>query len=1163
MASSGGATLALEADGSIRVGGAVPDKDTITLECSLDVNGITGFRLEALPDPALPSSGPGLPPNGNFVLTEFQVQYAPKNSDGWKPALLERPSADFEQAGFGIVGAIDGSPTSGWAVAPECGISHEAVFETQRDLGFDAGVKLILTLDFQWGYQHELGRFRLSFTTSPRPLLAQRDMSAILAAQGRIQSAIARGVSFLLDEQELDGSWSSYQNQWRHGATALCCYALFKCGLKRTHPAIERAVDFMLAAPPTGTYEAGLELMALAALEDPAFDKRIQETTDRLLSWQVGGFSYPAGAPDLSNTQYAALGLRAAAERGARIPTDAWIKLGEEVLTHQEKPGSAYQGAGFGYAAGGPAYGSITAGGVCVLRICEEQLGRNQVARAAISAGLKRGLAWLDRYFLPDTNPLGGGWIYYWLYGVERVGGLCGVIELGRRNWYREGARFIVDSQAPGGSWNDAGGPQPTTAFALLFLTRATSSVSGVSVRSENLYGGDDAAVAVNLRAAGDTPLAVWVSSFGEEARDRYGWEEDERRGPRVARVDYVLPGRALLADARTEAAKWRVSFEPPTGGWEQPAFDDSKWKAAPGAFGPIGSTGAPVRTEWNSDQIWLRRRFLAGDEGPVDPLLVILRSSEEAPAGEPSRPDLVCLFDEEPGFAKLVNESAGGTIRVEEKEPFRGRICLAVTPQQVFRAAMPGWSFGISGKPGPGEYRWLRFAWRKEGGGGIMLQVAQNGTWDANTRRFYAGPNELQWPGSEVDRTAPRRWSTVTIDLAKEFGGRGTLTGIAFTPMSGVAGWFDAIYLARSLDDLAALSKTGAVAGGAGKAPPPPSRATPAGGPGSAPPAAPASLPLPGAPVAQAEAADGSDAAGVTATGAGPALEIFLNGTRVLASDEEFPDHATVAPQVALGGLLRSGSNVLAVYSRRTSAGQSLDVGLEDQHVLATVAGNGNVPAGGERFPARLEFPRNGSYALRARVHVRPPPFGKGDEASLEPPRLEAAILESPPLEITIREARDPELLSYAKDPARNLIPKAGATASASSAFDGGWLASFAIDNLSARGWLSADGDRHPTLSIQLEKPVRADTVLVTPLQLRGADPERRFQVRRVEVQVDQGRGGTYEITMPAEFRKGVLELPKVMVVRRLDVRVLDASGVHPTKSALGLAEVELQLRR
>jgi hypothetical protein len=96
------------------------------------------------------------------------------------------------------------------------------------------------------------------------------------------------------------------------------------------------------------------------------------------------------------------------------------------------------------------------------------------------------------------------------------------------------------------------------------------------------------------------------------------------------------------------------------------------------------------------------------------------------------------------------------------------------------------------------------------------MLQFARNGVWDGNTRRVFAGTNEVNWAGTQVDKELPRKWTLVTVDLWKEFGGNGTLTGISFVPMTATAAYFDALYLARSLDDFKALPKDGA-------APPPP----------------------------------------------------------------------------------------------------------------------------------------------------------------------------------------------------------------------------------------------------------------------------------------------------------------------------------------------------
>ena len=59
MKSQGGATLTLRPDGSILAGGTNPDRDVYSLVAKPDLKQITAIRLEALPDPSLPSNGPG------------------------------------------------------------------------------------------------------------------------------------------------------------------------------------------------------------------------------------------------------------------------------------------------------------------------------------------------------------------------------------------------------------------------------------------------------------------------------------------------------------------------------------------------------------------------------------------------------------------------------------------------------------------------------------------------------------------------------------------------------------------------------------------------------------------------------------------------------------------------------------------------------------------------------------------------------------------------------------------------------------------------------------------------------------------------------------------------------------------------------------------------
>ena len=77
MSASNRSTLTKEADGSISVSGRNTN-GIVTITVETDLTGITGLRLETLPDPRLPNKGPGRATDGNFVLNEFEVTAAPR-----------------------------------------------------------------------------------------------------------------------------------------------------------------------------------------------------------------------------------------------------------------------------------------------------------------------------------------------------------------------------------------------------------------------------------------------------------------------------------------------------------------------------------------------------------------------------------------------------------------------------------------------------------------------------------------------------------------------------------------------------------------------------------------------------------------------------------------------------------------------------------------------------------------------------------------------------------------------------------------------------------------------------------------------------------------------------------------------------------------------------
>ncbi len=180
------ATLSPQSDRSIVASGN-KDKGVYEITYKTSLQNITGFRIETLSDPKLPAKGPGLPPNGNFVLTEFEVLAAPA-SDPKKMAGVKIASgvADFLQAGFNINATFNGrkNDQGGWAVAGATGHDHWATYRLAQPIKHEGGTVLTFKLhQFHNAAEHRLGRFRISATTAKGdiPLGQPETFAAILA----------------------------------------------------------------------------------------------------------------------------------------------------------------------------------------------------------------------------------------------------------------------------------------------------------------------------------------------------------------------------------------------------------------------------------------------------------------------------------------------------------------------------------------------------------------------------------------------------------------------------------------------------------------------------------------------------------------------------------------------------------------------------------------------------------------------------------------------------------------------------------------------------------------------------------------------------------------------------------------------------------------------
>jgi cytochrome c553 len=218
MSSTGGATLTKQDDGSILASGKNPESDTYLFVVRTDLQGITAVRLEALAHPSFVKGGPGRAGNGNFALSDFRITAAPlKGKAAPEPVKIAYARATFEQKGLPVTAAFDNDPKSGWAIDPQFGKDHAAVFEFGKDVGYEGGTILTFTLDFRTNTAHQIGRPRLSLTTTPRPVAIVGESitsgaSAVLALLDREPSArltVAQRTDLLGWYRHRDEHWKS------------------------------------------------------------------------------------------------------------------------------------------------------------------------------------------------------------------------------------------------------------------------------------------------------------------------------------------------------------------------------------------------------------------------------------------------------------------------------------------------------------------------------------------------------------------------------------------------------------------------------------------------------------------------------------------------------------------------------------------------------------------------------------------------------------------------------------------------------------------------------------------------------------------------------------------------------------------------------------------
>ena len=316
------------------------------------------------------------------------------------------------------------------------------------------------------------------------------------------EKAIEKGLRALRERQFPSGSFKSEANgTTARGTTALALYTLLASGNTLEDRSAAKALDWLLtnSIDWTGnghwdTYEISLIAVALSyslphlpkgAKRNQATDM-LQRAADWLVSAQCpgGGWSYNLrtigirikGWHDHSNSQFAVLGLRAAANAGAKVAKEVW----EREVTHYKT--SQLGDGGWGYRAcykdqtrTASSTSTMTAAGVMGLAMALGSTKASSAEHLAKDPAIKKGLeAMRVHWGLGLENRLKSlGGVPYLLYSVERACMVTGQQRLGDIDWYVEGAWQLISQQRPDGMLGTSQDPISGHCFSLLFLKRA------------------------------------------------------------------------------------------------------------------------------------------------------------------------------------------------------------------------------------------------------------------------------------------------------------------------------------------------------------------------------------------------------------------------------------------------------------------------------------------------------------------------------------------------------------------------------------------------------------------------------------------------------------------------------------------------------------------
>jgi len=346
----------------------------------------------------------------------------------------------------------------------------------------------------------------------PVPAVAKGVGKEVVTKQRTLDDGVRGGMAFLKAKAATFAKESK--------SDELLLWTYLQGGLSESDPDFQALLKSALEKKLEKTYNVALTAMVLEEFDRVKYQKRIAQCAQFLVDNQCANGQWGYGDPsifaedlivppipaktkglrkfpvvrkregpssgDNSNTMYALLGLRAAHDAGVVLPV-ASVELAAKWWRDTQTP--AVGPEGWCYSRHDhKAYGSMTAGGVGSLVICDYILGRDWKKDREVACGME----WLAKNFSVSYNP--GPYehagmeensqhqYYYYMYALERAAILFGTEQVGGHYWFARGLQSLLDAQRPDGGWkSSAGGNELNdTCFAVLFLRKATRALPDV-----------------------------------------------------------------------------------------------------------------------------------------------------------------------------------------------------------------------------------------------------------------------------------------------------------------------------------------------------------------------------------------------------------------------------------------------------------------------------------------------------------------------------------------------------------------------------------------------------------------------------------------------------------------------------------------------------------